>query len=169
MNIANAILWKYPSASPLTDFMVRDDGDERGVYLDLWNIDSERPTDVELSVWHVEALKEAKIKECNALCNQTILAGFESAVLGDAHTYQFDYEAQMNLNGQLNLMNVDPSIDTVEWKTVDAGVLSHTKAQFIQLCKDAMAFKQTNIAKYWTLKAQINAATNEETINAVIW
>jgi hypothetical protein len=117
----------------------------------------------------LEDVKAAKIAQLNYLCNQTILAGFISAALDQEHTYGFDLEDQANLTGQLTLMQVDQSITEVDWKTKDAGVLTHTRDQFIQVCKDGAAFKNQQIAKYWTLKAQVEAATTWQEVDAITW
>jgi hypothetical protein len=118
--------------------------------------------------------KQDKIDLLSATCNSTILAGFSSSALGISHNYDFNYEAQGNLSGRLGLINANQNYtEPFSWKTTDAGVLNHTKAQFIQLCTDADTFKNTQIAKYWTLKGQVNAvsesATSKDQIDAINW
>jgi hypothetical protein len=111
----------------------------------------------------------AKIGELDAKCNETILAGFTSSALGSAHDYDFDYEAQQNLSGMLSLFNADATIADVTWKTKDAGPLTHTKEQFLQLYKDGFAHKNGHIAHYWTLKAQVQAATTVSAVQEIVW
>jgi hypothetical protein len=175
MNIAQSIQWKYPQASPVDDFHVVDNLDGQGAKLVYWNVKDEQgnvlpePTEDELSVWWIFALQETKINEMNDVCNKSILEGFNSSCLGVEHQYQFGYDDQINLSGQLNLFNADETTTECNWKTIDAGVLVHTKAQFIQLFKDGLAFKAGQIGKYWTLKAQILSAKTEDEINAIVW
>jgi hypothetical protein len=114
--------------------------------------------------------KAAKIAELNQMCNQTILAGFTSSALGQEYHYPFDGEAQANLTGALALLNADPTLTTVEFKVLETGKLvDHTRDQFLQVCKDAFAFKNSMIKKYHDLKDQVEAATTIEEVNAIVW
>lgn len=173
MNIAEAILHQYPNADPVFDFRVIDNG--AGQSIEYWNVKDSNgniipePSQTDLNNWWIPALQTIKINQLNDKCNQSVLGGFSSSCLGATHNYQFDYDAQMNLNGQLNLLNIDSTITSVSWRTLDAGILSHTKDQFIQLYKDASSFKSSQIDKYWNLKSQVLSATTETQINAINW
>lgn len=169
MNIGAAIRWKYPDASPARDYSVVADPHTGEQTIEFWNLPDPEPTTDQLQQWWVSYLKDAKIAELNDACNQEILAGFTSSALGQPHTYGFDYEDQQNLNGQLAILMFDNTITSVNWKTKDAGVLTHTRDQFIQVCKDAEAFKRSRIEKFWNLKAQVQQATTEDQINAITW
>lgn len=111
----------------------------------------------------------AKFSELNSKCNQTILSGFSSTALGVSHNYDFDMEAQMNFSGMMNAVNGSMAPASITWKTTDAGNLAHTQAQFKQLYADGMNFKNNQIAKYWTLKSQVLAATTVAQVNAIVW
>lgn len=113
--------------------------------------------------------QNAKIAVLNEQCNKAILSGFTSSVLGEPHQYDFDEEAQRNLNGALTMMAVDSTITTVTWKTVDSGPLPHTKDQFTQLCKDAYSFKEKMVQKYWTKKLQVGSCTTIDQVNSIVW
>lgn len=114
--------------------------------------------------------KAAKIAELDQMCNQTILSGFTSLALGQEYHYPFDEEAQRNLTGALTLLNADPTLTTVEFKVLDIGkFVDHTRDQFLQVCKDAFAFKSSMIKKYHDLKDQVNAATTVDEVNAIVW
>jgi hypothetical protein len=175
MNIEKVILSKYPNAIPNVDFFVVDRLDGNGAQIMDWSLQVEsgedvpQPTQNDLASWWIPIYQQEKMNELNQACNGAILAGFSSACLGTSHTYQFSYDDQLNLNGQLTLINADPTITTLQWKTMDAGVLEHSRDQFIALCKDAIAFKQSQIQKYWSLKAQVLAATTEDQIDAITW
>lgn len=113
--------------------------------------------------------KVAKIIELNTACNQTILNGFSSTCMGTEHQYKFDMEYQGNITQQGVMLTLDPTIETVIWPTSDAGVIPHTREQFIQLCKDAQNWKATNIYRYFELKAQVEACTVIADVEAFVW
>jgi hypothetical protein len=113
--------------------------------------------------------KELKIEHLNKKCNEEILKGFVSNALNEDHFYGFDEEDQSNFTMQLAFINSVLDIQTVEWKTEDAGVLSHTKEQFIAVCMDGENHKRQNIFKYWTLKAEVENAMTQEEINLIEW
>ena len=117
----------------------------------------------------LQEYQQNKIIELNTLCNQTILNGFSSTCTGIEHQYKFDMEYQGNITQQGVMLTMDPTIETVMWPTSDAGVLSHTREQFIQLCKDAQAWKATNIYRYFELKAQVEACTVIADVEAFVW
>lgn len=164
MNIAQTIMYLYPNAIPMQDFSVYDDGN--GQYIKEWNLIQTQPTEAELEINWLNVVKQQKIDELNKLCEQTILAGF-IAISG--HKYGFSQYDQMNITQQMALLLVDTTITTINWKTEDAGVISHTRDEFVVLCNDANNHKRNNITKYWTLKAQVNAATTEADIGAISW
>lgn len=111
---------------------------------------------------------DAKIAELNAACNSAILAGFTSDALGTDNTYDFDYDAQINLGGMLNAITAGIVSDDVVWKA--SGVpQTHTIEQFKVVFAHGLNHKNTNIGKYWDLKGQVLAAETSEEINAIHW
>lgn len=122
-----------------------------------------------VEITSLEDLKTKKIEQLNYLCNQDILSGFASSALGIEHTYGFSYEDQQNIASMLTLMNADSTITSTYWKTKDAGVLLHTKDEFLVLCKDAQSHKQGKIATYWAKKSQVETLTSKDEIIAIIW
>lgn len=117
----------------------------------------------------LEDYRQNKIYEINRVCNQMILGGFLSSCTGLEHQYKFDMEYQGNFAQQGVMLSLDPAITTVLWPTSDAGVIPHTREQYIQLCKDAQAWKSTNTYRYFTMKAQIQAAGTIDLVNAFTW
>jgi hypothetical protein len=101
--------------------------------------------------------------------DNAILAGLVSSVTGVEYEYPFDERAQLNMNGQLTMLVADPTIESVDWATENGQIVSHTRTQFIDLCKDAVAHKRTSFVRYWTRVAQASAATTVEEIDAVVW
>jgi len=116
---------------------------------------------------HLNTIKQRKKVELDAECNRAILAGFTSATTG--HFYKFDQEAQDNFSQQSTLLLLKPDISEVYWKTEDAGIVLHTRDQFINVVFEAGQHKQQKIAKYWTLKAQVQAATTRAEVDAINW
>ncbi|BAO97548.1 hypothetical protein NY40_0529 [Helicobacter pylori NY40] len=106
---------------------------------------------------------EAKI---NAICKEKIIKGFISEVLGSAHAYDLALEDQMNLQA-LALANIDSVFRCAE---VIDGVVGyktykkHTKAQILQLSKEALKFKSDLILFYGREKERLNAITSLEAL-----
>jgi hypothetical protein len=104
--------------------------------------------------------KQSKLSEIDQKCNSEILAGFTSSCLGVSHFYSFDSEAQMNLAGTLNAINAGLIQAPIMW-SADGVATAHTFDQFKALYMDGYNHKLSNQARYWTLKGQILAATEE--------
>jgi hypothetical protein len=166
MIISLAIKKLYPNADSLRDFRVQDMGDGRGQFIIEWNMTEPQPTHEELQTAWINYLKDSKLAELSVACQSTILAGFTAS---NGHKYQFDFKDQDNLTQQMLLLVSDPTITTVDWKTMDAGIVSHTKEEFLQVCGDANNHKRLNMGKYWTLENQLASATTEEEIGNIIW
>lgn len=113
--------------------------------------------------------KKLKIEELDKHCNEAILAGFTSFCLGSEHTYDFDYEAQINFSGTLNGIVAGMIDGYVFWKTREKGPLPHTIEQFKTLFKDGMNFKQATIGKYWQLKVQVEACKLTSEVGLIHW
>ncbi|AGE63129.1 hypothetical protein AW03_012830 [Bacillus subtilis HJ5] len=58
--IAEAIMFKYPSADPTRDFIVQNDGE--GSYIAEWNLRAPIPTQKELESWWEELQKNPPYK-----------------------------------------------------------------------------------------------------------
>lgn len=170
MNIGQILAWKYPNAIPTKDYSVVADPVTGAQSIEFWNVQgAPQPTTTDLQNWWIPCLQNAKINQLKQACQQTIYGGFTSSALGTTHTYGFTEQDQRNLNEQLSILLLDSTITSVNWKTLDAGVLAHTRDQFFQVCKDANAFKRSNIERYWNLVTQVQQATTESQINAITW
>lgn len=110
-----------------------------------------------------------KIYELNTACNQDILSGFTSEATGIAHQYKFNKDYQDNIAQDGMMLALDPTITSIDWPTKDAGVVTHTRSQFIQLCKDAKVFKDNNMYRYFGLKAQVLATTTVDQVSVFSW
>jgi hypothetical protein len=118
----------------------------------------------------LQVQKDNKLNELNKVCNQSISKGFYSSVLGEEHFYRFNLEEdQINFNQQATMLLLNASVTSVYWKTEDAGILLHSREQFLQLLDDASNHKQNNIDYYWQLKNQVLNATTIEEVNSIVW
>ncbi|MFP6089662.1 hypothetical protein ACLF9V_07235 [Helicobacter pylori] len=122
----------------------------------------------------LEKLKEIALKQkkqeletkINAICKGKIVKGFTSEVLGSAHAYDMTLEDQANLQA-LTMANIDSVFRCAE---VSNGVTGnktykkHTKAQILQLSKEALNFKQKLIIFYGREKECLNAITSLEAL-----
>lgn len=164
MNFAQAIRWKYPNANPLSDFRVEI---VNGVsYLVDWNLPDPKPNDEEIYAWWVEFVRESKLRELADACQADILAGLHAS---NGHTYQFDFKDQDNISQQLTLMLLDPTISVIPWKTMDSGIVNHTRAEFITVARDAEAHKRNNMGRYWQLEARVKSAMTDTDILPIKW
>lgn len=97
--------------------------------------------------------KKVQLERLSNECEVFIKGGFYSSAT-DAF-YAFRDNDQQNFNQQLTMFLIDPTIESIFWKTEDKGVLSHTKEEFIQVCKDGEVHKRNAIGMFWELKEYI--------------
>lgn len=135
------------------------------------NIISDKETPTKEQV--LEKLKEITLKqkkqelekEINAICKEKIIKDFRSSVLGSAHAYDLTLEDQANLQA-LVIADIDSVFRCAE--VSNDGVVGaktykkHTKAQILQLSKEALNFKQKLIIFYGREKERLNAITSLE-------
>lgn len=115
----------------------------------------------------LDRVKAAKITELDTLCENEILAGFQSAATG--HFFRFNAYDQMNFTQQMLVLISDSTIAEVTWKTEDAGVVTLTRDEFLAVIREAEAHKRGLMERYWTLKAQVLAAETVDEVNAIQW
>ncbi|MFA4744274.1 DUF4376 domain-containing protein [Helicobacter pylori] len=122
----------------------------------------------------LEKLKEITLKkkkqnlesQINAICKEKIVKGFISEVLGSVHAYDLALEDQANLQA-LVVSGIDSVFRCAE---VSNGVTgnktykNHTKAQILQLAKEALNFKQKLIVFFSREKERLNAITSLEDV-----
>ncbi|WQX88572.1 hypothetical protein KVM38_01285 [Helicobacter pylori] len=110
---------------------------------------------------------EAKI---NAICKEKIINEFKSEVLGSLHAYSLTLEDQANLQA-LVFANIDSIFRCAE---VSNGVIGnktckkHTKAQLLELAKEALKFKQKLIIFYGREKERLNAINSLEALGKFV-
>jgi len=107
-----------------------------------------------------------KVEYIKKQCNLDILYGFESSCTGEVHQYKYNLEYQANFNEQANILTLDSTITEIPWNTKDAGVINHSRDEFIILLKDANNFKTSKMNDYHSMKSTIsNAKTTKEIID----
>ncbi|WP_187895226.1 hypothetical protein [Helicobacter pylori] len=130
--------------------------------------ENEIPTkDQVLEKLQENALKQKKQeleKEINAICKEKIVKDFRSSVLGSVHAYDLTLEDQANLQA-LVIANIDSVFRCAEVINGVVGAKTykkHTKAQILQLSKEALNFKQRLIIFYGREKERLNAINSLE-------
>ena len=164
-NIPFAIMILYPQAIQNVDFSVARN--DEGQFIAKWNLPSPMPTIKELEEAYYGYLKKSQIEVLNKQCNEEILKGFVSVSTG--FTFEFEEHDQANFTQQAIMLLGDTTIESVTWKTFDAGVQTFTREQFFTIIKEGEEHKKTNIEKYWSLKAQVEQATSIEEIEKIKW
>jgi hypothetical protein len=122
----------------------------------------------------LERAQSAKVEAINKKCQAAILEGFTSmttiASTGKKHTYSTDAHDQRNFSGKLTILNADPTITEVYWKTEDTqDFVLHTKDEFIAICIEATAHIETNIGQGVVLKKAVSIAGTVEEIELINW
>lgn len=110
--------------------------------------------------------KNLKLSKLSEECESNILKGFTSS---NGHVYRTNIDDQINMIVQRDILNYNPEIETVMWKTDDEGYIEHTREEWFQIYNEAFEHKQNQLFKYEQLKQQvINAKTHDE-ILAIKW
>ncbi len=118
----------------------------------------------------LKAKKQELEKEINAICKEKIIKDFRSSVLGSLHAYDLTLEDQANLQA-LVIANIDSVFRCAE---VSNGVVgdktykNHTKAQILQLSREALKFKQKLIVFYGREKERLNAINSLEALEKFV-
>lgn len=115
------------------------------------------------------SLQTNKIEQLSKSCKEDILNGFSSSALGLSHDYKFDEEDQRNFSQQANALIFDSTIATIDWNTKDAGLLKHTREQFIQLLNDAQISKDEKVSHFRAMKKQILDAKTSDEVQTFQW
>lgn len=165
MHLGKALLYLYPDAETPRDYVVKNDGN--GEYIAVWNLPNPIPSNEELRQAYIEYLKKERIEYFDNYCEELILRGFTSATTG--HFYRFNIYDQMNFNQAYNRLMYDNSITEIAWKTEDAGILIHSREDWIKVYHEGGEHKWYTINHYWQIKNQILNATTEEEILSIQW
>lgn len=95
--------------------------------------------------------KEMKKQECKNHCENLILSGFYYG----GHHFEYDYKDQQNFTQQMYLLLLDPTIQTIDWKTSE-GIISFNRDEFIQICREGESNKRSYMESYWECVEKID-------------
>ncbi|MEM5384132.1 hypothetical protein VSR68_11140 [Paraburkholderia phymatum] len=123
----------------------------------------------------LDAAKVAQKAVVSRVCQDTILAGFESSALGATHHYPAKFTDQQNLNASV-VASLLPGL-AADWTTpfwcADAdGVwayLPHTAAQIQQAGRDGKSAILACLTKNQQLAEQIDEASSIASVQAIVW
>ncbi|MGG4438298.1 hypothetical protein AAXE64_27485 [Priestia megaterium] len=111
--------------------------------------------------------KKLKCSVLDAMCDTTIEGGIVSEVNG--HHYRVNKDDQRMMLGQKEFLNSFPEEETVEWRTEDAGMIDHSRDEWIAMYYESFKFVSMNLKKVNELKRMIDLATTHQEIIAVNW
>lgn len=108
----------------------------------------------------------------NAGLNQTLIGGFASKTAG--HSYVTTTNGQANMEGDLKRFELDSSITSVQFYTIDAGWIAHSHTDLQNAFLDGGTWKDAQYVQAQTLVAQVNtlasqSGTTVAQIKAVVW
>lgn len=119
--------------------------------------------------------KEEKINEINNCCENSIVNGFYSSVLGEKHFYYSTIAEQSTLNSLVALgvdngfkaqkIVVVDDVETLEKRIVH----NHTHEQLKGVLADGAIHIGTQVAKKDELEIAIENATTVDEVNAIQW
>lgn len=120
-------------------------------------------------------VKANKVASLASSCATAITSGVTSSALGSSYTYGSSMTDQANLSANV-LSSVLPNLPA-GWTTMQMcadstglwAYRAHTAAQIQQVGVDAKSAILALLVKKATLEAQVNAATDAATVNAIIW
>lgn len=166
------LLARYPELS-YDDVVLRDDGE--GIYIDVWNSDTPKPTLENIKQWFEDdnflLTKTNKYKELDNACESTILGRFKVTIDGLEYEFSNDEKAQSRFNGTGYLFS-EGMIMQVEWTTYLQGErtsISLTKEKFDIVALAALNHTNSNIEKFREKINQLNLAQTIEEVNAITW
>jgi hypothetical protein len=109
--------------------------------------------------------KQIKIDILSETCDDVIIRGFTST---NGNVYRLNRDDQMNMMGKMIQLQMDEAIETIKWRTDNMGYVDHEREEWInQVFLEGLNFKEINLFKYNTLKADVANATTDEEILAV--
>lgn len=130
-----------------------------------------KPTNADL----LAGIKKEKENEINTACNNAIVSGFYSSVLGIKHFYYSTIAEQSTLNS-LVALGVDNGFKAQKVVVVDDDetlekriVHNHTHEQLKGVLADGAIHIGTQVAKKDELEIAIENATTVDEVNAIQW
>jgi hypothetical protein len=115
--------------------------------------------------------KQAKIKELNDACENTILGRFSVNLDDTIYEFSYDEQAQSRFNGTASLFNSN-LITEVGWTSYLNGArvrITLNKEKFNKVAMAALIHCNTNIEIFNQLLEEINLATSHEELDSLSW
>lgn len=122
-------------------------------------------------------IKKNKISELSSNCEKAIIGGFTSNALGAEYLYDSEEVDQINLIGAVTSTAptaAEPNGYSSYYacRDISTGVKSyieHTHFVLRQVMADGALFKLNLLQRFHMLRTQVETATNEEQVNAIVW
>ena len=128
------------------------------------------------AAWPAQQLANAKAAQTTALeaaMNATLTGGFTAKTLvGGAttpHTYPTDARAQSNFSGLVAAFTANQNKASTTILTLDAGWISHTKAEFFGVYSDGDSWKEAQYTQLATLVTKLEPASTLADVQAITW
>ena len=128
-----------------------------------------------IPAFDIDSAREIKSKDISFSCEMFITSGFNSGGLGATYMYPSNRDDQLNLSGTIQRSSMPGVVPTDAFPFLCKSAtnvwdyLQHTPAQIQQVGKDAYAHILNARVKNATLQGQINAATTQAELNAIVW
>ncbi len=119
------------------------------------------------SAEQLQKAQQAQIALINLGLNQTLIGGFTSKTT--THTYVTTTNGQANMEGDLKRFELDSTLTSVQFYTIDKGWLAHNHQDLINAFLDGGKWKDAQYAQAQTLIGQINSATTISAVQAISW
>ncbi|MEK1828986.1 hypothetical protein AAAC51_07505 [Priestia megaterium] len=110
--------------------------------------------------------KKLKKELMSKVCSNAILTGYKSS---NGHTYRTNQDDQLNMIAQKEYINSHPELETVKWKTQDAGYVEHPVEEWVKLYYEGFDYKMGILFKYEKIKKMIELAQNDFELTAIDW
>lgn len=120
--------------------------------------------------WPTIQLAQAKATQKAAVeagLNATLAGGFKSTTKG--HTYVTTTNGQTNMEGDLKRFELDSTLTSLMFFTMDAGWISHTQSELQSAFLDGGKWKDAQYSQAQTLTTDISNATTVADVQAIVW
>ncbi len=160
------------------DVLVNEDGprhfnpvltDGQGNLIYKWNgtqmVERTQDEIYPLSYW-----KQKKSEDFMSQRDSEVQAGFLTNAVASTPNIQMGYDPvdKNNYQSLATMLNLDPTITSVNFLTGN-GMVTFTRDEFIQVIKDAYNHESSLVYKSLTLKAQVDAAVDKASLDAIVW
>lgn len=115
----------------------------------------------------LDEYKKAKLELILYWRDNALSEGFASQTTG--HSYYYGDIDQKQFLKTAALLNLNPNLAQISFKTKDAGWVTHTREQILGVINDAAAFELAQVQKQEQLESAVKAATTIDEVNAIVW